>query len=123
MKGIFLFAVILNVLLGTPAVADFAKGLAAAERGDYTTALKEWRPLAEQGESDARSNLGEMYQHGYGVIQDFRLAHMWLNISASQGNKKAVVKRNMLELIMTPDDISRAHELSRECQTKDFMGC
>jgi hypothetical protein len=48
---------------------------------------------------------------------------MWLNISASQGYKKAVVKRNMLELIMTPDDISRAYELSRECETKAFKGC
>jgi uncharacterized protein len=28
---------------------DFDKGLAAAQSGDYATALKEWRPLAEQG--------------------------------------------------------------------------
>ena len=90
---------------------------------DYKTARKWFQLAAEQGSPDARSNLGDMYQHGYGVIQDYRLAHMWLNISASQGNKEAVVKRNMLELIMTPDDISRAHDLSRECEIKDFKGC
>ena len=28
---------------------DFDKGLAAAQSGDFATALKEWRPLAEQG--------------------------------------------------------------------------
>ena len=28
---------------------DFAKGEEAFDRGDYATALKEWRPLAEQG--------------------------------------------------------------------------
>ena len=28
--------------------ADYRKGLAAAERGDYATALREWKLLAEQ---------------------------------------------------------------------------
>ncbi|MDA7551431.1 hypothetical protein N8760_06405 [Rhodobacteraceae bacterium] len=28
---------------------DFNKGWAAYNSGDYATALKEWRPLAEQG--------------------------------------------------------------------------
>ncbi len=89
MKGIFLFAVILNVLLGTPAVADFAKGLAAAERGDYTTALKEWRPLAEQGNPDAQYNLGIMYRHGEGVTQDYKVASQWFKLAAEQGNASA----------------------------------
>ena len=30
-------------------VADIDKGWDAAEKGDYATALLEWRPLAEQG--------------------------------------------------------------------------
>ena len=29
--------------------ADYWKGLDAAQRGDFATALLEWRPLAEQG--------------------------------------------------------------------------
>ena len=41
---------------GTPALADFQKGLDAAESGDYATALKEWKPLAEQG-NDGTVNL------------------------------------------------------------------
>jgi hypothetical protein len=35
---------------------------------------------------------------------------MWLNISASQGNKKALVNRNMLELKMIP---ARGHSESQ----------
>ncbi len=34
--------------------ADFQVGWEAQERGDYATALEEWRPLAEQGDSDAQ---------------------------------------------------------------------
>ena len=46
-KGFLLFF----ALLGTvPAFgADFDKGLAAAQAGDYATALREWKPLADQG--------------------------------------------------------------------------
>ena len=40
---------------------DYAKGLAAAQLGDFVTALKEWQPLAEQGDADAQNNLGFMY--------------------------------------------------------------
>ncbi len=42
-------------LLVWPALAqaDFQAGLDAYARGDYATALKEWRPLAEQGDAFA----------------------------------------------------------------------
>ena len=35
------------------AKADYADGLATAMRGDYAAALKEFRPLAEQGDAEA----------------------------------------------------------------------
>ena len=44
------------VLLGSVGVsesADFQKGLTAAQSGDFATALREWTPLAEQGNARA----------------------------------------------------------------------
>ena len=38
--------------------ADFQKGLTAAQSGDYATALREWTPLAEQGNAGASSFYG-----------------------------------------------------------------
>ncbi|MEE8265816.1 MAG: hypothetical protein V3R62_05670 [Acidiferrobacterales bacterium] len=38
--------------LAAPAWAGFDEGLEAYERLDYETALREWRPLAEQGICD-----------------------------------------------------------------------
>ena len=32
---------------------DLQKGAAAFLSGDYATALREWRPLAEQGDADS----------------------------------------------------------------------
>ena len=38
--------------------ADFQKGLTAAQSGGYATALREWTPLAEQGNAGASSFYG-----------------------------------------------------------------
>jgi len=89
MKGIFLLAIIFIALLGSPAIADFAKGLAAAESGDFATALQEWEPIAEQGNVDAQYRLGIMYRRGEGVTQDYRVAIKWFKLAAEQGNVSA----------------------------------
>ena len=52
------------VLVAAPAWADFKAGMEAYERGDYATALTEFRPLAQQGHAGAQFNLGQMYRKG-----------------------------------------------------------
>ena len=66
--------------------ADLQKGLDAANRGDYAAALREWEPLAEQGDSVAQYNLGFMYENGIGVPQSYKAAVKWYTLSAEQGN-------------------------------------
>ena len=54
----------INLALGSFGVgwsANFQKGMEAYKNGDYATALKEWKPLAEAGDTDAQYNLGIMY--------------------------------------------------------------
>ena len=46
---------------------DLRDGWDAYIKQDYKTAHKFWLPLAEQGDADAQSCLGVMYQHGQGV--------------------------------------------------------
>ena len=41
--------------------SDFQDGVVAYQRGDYATALKEFRASAEQGNGLAQYNLGQMY--------------------------------------------------------------
>ena len=69
--------------------ADFDKGVAAYESGDYATALKEWTPFAEQGYANAQYNLGVMYDKGRGVIQDDKTAVKWYTRSAELGYPNA----------------------------------
>jgi TPR repeat protein len=57
--------------------ADFDAGVAAYNKGDYATAMREWRPLAEAGDASAQYNLGVMYANGEGVPEDDAEAVKW----------------------------------------------
>ena len=125
MRNLLILPVLLlTLLVGTPAFsADFIKGHIAYESGDYATALREWEPLAEQGNASAQSNLGLMYAKGHGVIQDYVRAHMWLNIAASSGYKSALESRDIVAGWVTPSQLEKAQELARECVAKNYKGC
>ena len=69
--------------------ADFNKGLTAAQHGDFATAFKEWKPLAEEGYSNAQFNLGLMYQEGKDVPQDYKEAVRLYQLAAEQGDADA----------------------------------
>ncbi len=81
--------VLLIVCLAAPTWADYLAGVDAYLRGNYATALSEWRPLAEQGNADAQYNLGLMYDKGYGVPQDYGQARQWYEKAAAQGKTNA----------------------------------
>ena len=62
MRLLKLLLLILVVCAAGPAVAGpFEDGATAYAKGDYGTALRLWRPLAEQGDARAQYNLGLMY--------------------------------------------------------------
>ena len=82
---IILFSLTSNVVWS----ADYNKGLTAYYSGDYATALREWKPLAEQGDASAQYNLGVMYDNGYGVPQDDKTAVKWYTLAAEQDDAKA----------------------------------
>ena len=78
-------AVALLVSLAAPAWAGFDEGWLAYLGGDFETALREWRPLAEQGLAEAQYELGVLYGNGQGVPQDYVEAEKWYSRAAEQG--------------------------------------
>ena len=62
---------------------------AAYNKGDYATALGLLRPLADQGNAKAQTNLGFMYATGQGVTRDDAQALFWYRKAADQGNAGA----------------------------------
>ena len=76
-------------LLAAPALADVKAGVDAWARGEYETAVKEWRPAAINGNRDAQFNLGQAYKLGRGVSVDLAQAEEWYRKAAIQGHEKA----------------------------------
>lgn len=84
----------LAAVLAAPAAAraDLASGFAAYDRGDYRTALSEFRVLADQGDAAAQFVLGRMYENGQGVRPDRQAAIDWYSRSAQQGYAPATTQ-------------------------------
>jgi TPR repeat protein len=81
---------LLTLLVGNPAFsADFKKGVIAYQSGDYATALREWEPLAKQGDASMQSLVGSMYNEGKGVPQNDKTAVKWYRLAAEQGYASA----------------------------------
>lgn len=58
-------------------------GMQAHAKGDYATAQKLWRPLAEAGDPAAQRELGRLYLYGQGVPKDAAQAYMWLTLAGA----------------------------------------
>lgn len=63
----------------------FDSGSSAFADGDYVTALRIWKPLAEKGYPKAQDSLAGMYKEGLGVAQDHKKALKWYRLAAEQG--------------------------------------
>jgi uncharacterized protein len=82
-----LLALMVACSLGTAAQAGpLQDAQAAYDRGKYAVALDLWQPLAEQGDPDAQTGLGNMYLGGYGVARDEASAMVWFRKAAEQGH-------------------------------------
>ena len=75
--------------LACPSVANVKTGVDAWGRGDYQTAIREWRGPAENGDADAQFNLAQAYKLGRGVSQDLEQAEQWYKRAAAKGDLQA----------------------------------
>lgn len=68
----------------------------AFDRADYATALKVWLPQAKEGNAEAQTYVGEIYEKGLGVLPDHTLAAEWYRKAAEQGYARAQINMGFL---------------------------
>ena len=61
----------------------------AYDRADYRAALDVWLPSAEQGDAEAQTRVGEIYEHGLRGEPDYAAAAEWYRRAAEHGNTRA----------------------------------
>lgn len=93
----FTFALFLLLSPFSASVADTTKNhhtkykeaMEAYKGGKYHTALRLFRELAEQGQVQSQRMMGNMYDKGLGVQQDFDAAVRWYSKAATQKDPAA----------------------------------
>ena len=121
----FSLALVLSIVcFVAPAWADFNTGMEAYNRGDFATALREWRPLAEHGNASAQFSVGLSYENGDGVTRDYAIARQWYEKSAAQGDAKAQLYLGLQSAFGQggPVDLVQAHMWYSLAAEKGHLG-
>jgi uncharacterized protein len=83
------FAILTFIGAGQSWAGPLEDAKSAYDKGDYSTALSLWRPLAEEGNAEAQRFIGILYENGHAVPRDGRQAVEWFRKAAAQGDAQA----------------------------------
>lgn len=119
-----------NSVFVTPRRPVKVTGLECEERGgEYTaydkansaTALKVWLPTAKDGNPEAQTYVGEIYEKGFGIKPDYKMAALWYQKAALQGFSRAKLNLGYLyeKGLGVEQDVSRALALYRQASGLD----
>ena len=87
---VFMIAIVTLAVSNCIAFAGpFEDAKAVYDRGDYPTALQLFVTLARKGNAAAQTQIGWMYEWGFGVSKDSNEAIKWYRLAAAQGNPEA----------------------------------
>ena len=121
------FCLTIAVLVGSAGVsfgADYREGVTTYQRGDYTTAFRELKLLAAEGNAEAQNNLGVMYRSGLGIPKDDQTALKWFRLAAEQGDAPAQANLGYMYAngMGIPQDWVYAYMWSKISASSLFMG-
>lgn len=89
LKQLLLVCVCLFALIGQAIADSLSDAKRAYDAGNDAEAAKLFRPLAEQGNTYAQTNLGWLYATGRGVSKDYKEALKWYRRAAEHGDVSA----------------------------------
>lgn len=91
----------------------------AYDQANHATALKVWLPAAEEGDKIAQTYVGEIYEKGFGIVPDFKVAAAWYQRAAAQGDSRAKLNLGYLyeRGLGVPQDLTQAIALYRDASS------
>jgi len=97
----------------------YEKACAVLAAKDFGLAMSMFLELAQTGHANAQMQLGTMFMRGIGVPEDRVTARLWLQKSASQGNREA---SKLLEE-MVSDELQTKTNLVRQQALQNLRTC
>jgi TPR repeat protein len=112
LRVVYVALLMLVAVAGAAIAGPLGDAEAANDRGDYATALRLFRSLAEQGDADAQYRLGHMYFVGQGIPQDYAETLKWYRRAADQGLSLAQFALGLIYYMgqAVPEDKVLAHK-------------
>ena len=107
MRRAMITIIILLCLAGTAVAGPLQDAYSAYAGGDYATAARLFRPLADRGDAYAQTFLGIMYGKGHGVPQDYGEAVRWYRKAAEQDY--AIAQSNLGVMYNTGQGVAQDH--------------
>lgn len=104
----------LSFFAANPSHADLITADAAYQKGDFKTAFKQFKDLAQLGQAIAQFNLAVLYARGQGVMQNFTLAQSWAAIAAANGAPRAQALSDTLRPQLTPNSLQFSAQMQAE---------
>ncbi len=98
-------------LFSQVALADLFTAHLAYEKGDYATAAKDYRSMAELGNPTAQYDLAALYVNGQGVPQSDLNAYAWASLAASEGHALARALADKIRPQLAPGSEKIAHDM------------
>ncbi len=68
----------------------------AYDRASFSTSLKIWLPKAKEGDAEAQTYVGEIYEKGLGIEADYAVAATWYRKAAEQNYSRAQINLGYL---------------------------
>ncbi len=100
-------------------MAQLSLGMIHYKGSNYNDAIKWLTRAAEQGQSNAQNQLGVMCFLEQGFTRNYPLSHMWICISALNGNTDSLELKDLIAKQMTPEQIAEAERLTQEWLAKN----
>ncbi len=96
----------------------------AFDRADYATSLKVWLPKATEGDAEAQTLVGEIYEKGLGIQPDYQAAAVWYQKAADQNYARAQINLGQLyeKGLGVPQDLVAAMSWYRRASGLDAQG-
>lgn len=99
MKKLCALLIVVTVTIGTVSAAEW-QGPSDIEKA------------AQLGNPEAQLEMGILYEFGFFMADNKAPALAWYILSANQGNRQAVERRDILQAKMTPEEIEQAKKMS-----------
>lgn len=109
-----LLTIMLLLLSPQALTSDCSVAYVHMQNGNYDSAYREFRGLAERGYPFYINIIADMHVNAQGVPASNLMAHIWYSLSAAQGDETGTLEKIALEKTLSSQQLADSRYLAKE---------